>query len=45
MELDPGYCDVVVQRWEDFTGEKAERIKATKKTPADDTEVNEEVAV
>lgn len=24
MELDPRYCDVIVKRWEDFTGEKAE---------------------
>ena len=23
MELDPHYCDVIIQRWEDFTGEKA----------------------
>ena len=23
MELDPKYCDVVVKRWEDFTGKKA----------------------
>jgi len=23
MELDPGYCDVVVKRWENLTGEKA----------------------
>ena len=45
MELDPGYCDVVVQRWEDFSGQKAERIKATKKTPAVDAEVNDEVVV
>lgn len=22
-ELDPGYCDVIVKRWEDFTGKKA----------------------
>lgn len=22
MELDPSYCDVILQRWEDFTGEK-----------------------
>ena len=27
MELDPKYCDVIVQRWEDFTGEKAELLK------------------
>ncbi|MCC7406684.1 MAG: ParB N-terminal domain-containing protein [Phycisphaeraceae bacterium] len=26
MELDPLYCDVIVQRWEQFTGKKAERI-------------------
>jgi len=28
MELDPLYCDVIVQRWEGFTGLKAERIGA-----------------
>jgi site-specific DNA-methyltransferase (adenine-specific) len=26
MELDPKYCDVIVKRWEDFTGRKAELI-------------------
>ena len=26
MELDPHYCDVIVKRWEDYTGKKAERI-------------------
>jgi len=25
MELDPAYCDVIVERWEKFTGRKAER--------------------
>ena len=28
MELDPPYCDVIVQRYEEFTGKKAERIGA-----------------
>lgn len=28
MELDPLYCDMIVQRWEKFTGRKAERAKA-----------------
>ena len=27
IELDPKYCDVIVQRWEEFTGKKAERIE------------------
>jgi len=27
MELDPHYCDVIVKRWEEFTGKKAERIE------------------
>lgn len=26
MELEPKYCDVIVKRWEDFTGKKAELI-------------------
>lgn len=25
MELDPRYCDVIVRRWQDFTGKKATR--------------------
>jgi DNA modification methylase len=25
MEIDPLYCDVIVQRWQEFTGKKAER--------------------
>ena len=28
MELDPAYCDVIVKRWEDFTGKKALRYQA-----------------
>jgi hypothetical protein len=25
VELDPAYCDVIVKRWEDYTGERAKR--------------------
>jgi DNA modification methylase len=34
MELDPPYCDVIVTRWEQFTGKKAERIPAEEKKAA-----------
>ena len=35
MEMDELYCDVIVQRWEEFTGQKAERRVAV-------TEIKEE---
>lgn len=28
MELEPKYCDVIVRRWEEFTGKKAVRLTA-----------------
>jgi DNA modification methylase len=28
MEIDPLYCDVIVQRFENFTGKKAQRKNA-----------------
>jgi DNA modification methylase len=28
MELDPPYCDVIVERWQNFTGLKAQRLAA-----------------
>ncbi len=31
MELDPLYCDVIVERWEKFTGQKAERLSEVAK--------------
>jgi DNA modification methylase len=27
MEIDPHYCDVIIKRWEEYTGKKAELIK------------------
>jgi DNA modification methylase len=33
MEIDPAYCDVIVQRWENLTGRKAERKSAPEPSP------------
>ena len=41
MEIDPAYCDVIVQRWESFTGNEAERIPAEEKASAE-SEANSE---
>lgn len=30
MELDPHYCVVIIKRWEDYTGQKAELLNNTK---------------
>jgi DNA modification methylase len=27
MELSPAYCDLIVKRWESFTGENAEKLE------------------
>ena len=34
MELDPLYCDVIIQRYENFTGKKAERVPPTEEAAA-----------
>jgi len=34
MELDPKYCDVIIKRWQDFTGQEA-TLEATGKTFAE----------
>ena len=34
MEVDPGYCDVIVDRWERHTGEKATRPARPRRTRA-----------
>ncbi len=33
MELDTLYCDVIVKRWEEFTGKKAQLVQASTKSP------------
>ncbi len=33
MELDPLYCDVIVTRWENFTGKKGDRRRARSNAP------------
>jgi DNA modification methylase len=27
IELDPKYCDVIIERWEKLTGQEAERVE------------------
>jgi len=34
MELDPLYADIIVKRWEEFMGHKAERAESPEKAPA-----------
>ena len=34
MEIDPPYCDVIVERWEKFTGRKAERVSSRQEVQA-----------
>ena len=34
MELDAPYCDVIVERWQNFTGKKAQREPAAVETPS-----------
>lgn len=31
LELDPHYCDVIIDRWEKLTGKKAKKIKGEQK--------------
>jgi DNA modification methylase len=34
LEIDPAYCDVIVERWQNHTGRKAERLGATGNLPS-----------
>ena len=29
MELDPHYCDIIINRWEQYTGKKARLVNGT----------------
>jgi DNA modification methylase len=37
MEIDPAYCDVIVERWEGFTGKQAERVSGAANADAEET--------
>jgi hypothetical protein len=37
-ELDPKYCDVIVERWEKFTGKKAVLISSSERGGTIDAE-------
>lgn len=41
MELDPKFCDVIVKRWEDYTGKKAELLTSTEETLGNNAESSE----
>ena len=39
MELDAKYVDVIVKRWEEYTGKKAELLANTEETPENNAEL------
>ena len=41
MELSPEYCDVAVERWQNFTGERAELEGSEKNFPSIKETLNE----
>ncbi len=38
IQIDAVYCDVIVSRWEQFSGRKAQRVPPQKRTRASDTQ-------
>jgi hypothetical protein len=43
VELSEGYCDVIIQRWQDFTGRQAKLIRqAPPEAPETATEATED---
>ena len=41
MELDPKFCDVIVKRWEEYTGRKAELLANIEETPENNAELSQ----
>ena len=39
VELDPKFCDVIVRRWEEFTGKKAELLEDNAESSENDVEL------
>lgn len=39
MELDPKFCDVIVRRWEEYTGKKAELLSNNAESSVNDAEL------
>lgn len=41
IELDPKFCDVIVKRWEEYTGRKAELLANIEETPENNAELSQ----
>lgn len=41
IELDPKFCDVIVKRWEEYTGRKAELLVNIEETPENNAELSQ----
>ena len=39
IELDPKFCDVIVKRWEEYTGKKAELLANTEESTENNAEL------
>ena len=39
IELDPKFCDVIVRRWEEYTGQKAQRLENKAESSDKDVEL------
>lgn len=39
MELDPKFCDVIIKRWEEYTGNKAQLFENNAESSDNDVEL------